>query len=255
MNENFVNLFKKFNDIKKIGWIRSLRKGYTGIGYTFEALIGKSEDSLPTPDFKNIEIKTMRKYSKRKIHLFSTFPDGECESPMKRVLYKLGYPDKKNNDVRVFNMDFNAINYTKIGYYRMGKIEIDYKNKKILLVARDYLGNDLKINTSWSFNLLKDRLYMKLKELVIVEAEAKTINNIEFFQYNRISYYKLRDFDSFIDLIDKGIIDIGFKIGYKKDKDHFGEYKSRGTVFSISMNNLEKLYKKVPLELFEYQLI
>lgn len=255
MNKNFINLYKKFIEIKKIGWIRSLRNGYTGIGYTFESLIGKAEDSSPLPDFNNIEIKTMRKYSKRKIHLFSSIPDGDCENPMKRVLDLLGYPDKKNKKYRVFNMDFDTLDYTKIGYYRMGKLKIDYENEKIFLIAKDYLGSTLNVDTSWSFKMLKERLYLKLKELVLVEAESKIIDNVEYFKYKKINYYKLKDFDTFLNLIETGAINIGFKISYKKDEEHYGEMKSRGTIFSIDMINIEKLYKKIPLDLFEYQLV
>ena len=51
MTNNFDTLLQKFEEIKEMGWIKSLRKGPTGIGYTFEKLIGKDEDSLCCPDF------------------------------------------------------------------------------------------------------------------------------------------------------------------------------------------------------------
>ena len=38
------------------GYVKSIRGGTTGIGATFEALIGKEEDKLSLPDFKGIEI-------------------------------------------------------------------------------------------------------------------------------------------------------------------------------------------------------
>ena len=37
--ENFIILRDKFQKIKKMGLIEPLRKGTTGIGYTFETLL------------------------------------------------------------------------------------------------------------------------------------------------------------------------------------------------------------------------
>ena len=41
-----IKLFLKFNKIRKKGYIKSLRKGTTGAGYTFESLIGWSTNSI-----------------------------------------------------------------------------------------------------------------------------------------------------------------------------------------------------------------
>ena len=57
--------------------VKSLRKEDTGVGDTFEKTIGKDEENLPIADYGFIEIKTTRKYSKKRIHLFNTVPDGD----------------------------------------------------------------------------------------------------------------------------------------------------------------------------------
>lgn len=251
---SIINLYKKFLIINKLGWIKSMRKGYTGLGYTFEYLLGKKEDSLPLPDFGNIEIKTVRYNSRKKIHLFSIMPDGDSIFPT-NILDKLGYPDKTYKNIKVFNMDFNTINYTPIGLYKMGKIIVDSKNEKINFIAIDYLGNNLNIKTSWSFKMLKERLFLKLKKIVIIESLSKEQNNSEYYYYKKMNYYILKDFDTFIKLIEEGTINIGIKISFHKDKENFGKIKTRGTVFSICLNDIEKLYNRIPLELFEYQLI
>lgn len=175
MNKNFISLYKKYQAIRKMDWIENMRNGYSGIGYTFETLIGKEEDTLPIPDYGEIEIKVNRTFSKNEIHLFTTVPDGDYLFPMERVLEKLGYPDKKYNFFKVLNMDFNCKEYTHIGKYRMAKIEIDRNNNKINLVAKDFKGQTIDVGISWSFNLLRERLYLKLKELVIIEANVKKI--------------------------------------------------------------------------------
>ena len=66
-------LLIRYLKVKNKGWIKSLRRGPTGIGYTFETLIGKQEENLPIADFRGIEIKVKRRYSKGNITLFDTY--------------------------------------------------------------------------------------------------------------------------------------------------------------------------------------
>ena len=44
-------------DINRMGYIVSLRKGNTGIGYTLETLLGVAENNLRSPDLENIELR------------------------------------------------------------------------------------------------------------------------------------------------------------------------------------------------------
>ena len=62
---------EKFRQIQNIGLCKSLRKGTTGICFTFESLIGKSEDRSFEPDFKGIEIKVKLAYTKTPTTLLS----------------------------------------------------------------------------------------------------------------------------------------------------------------------------------------
>ena len=60
---NIILLNKKFDTIKN-EWKKSMRLGTSGIGYTFEQLIGKGEDNFPIADYNGIEIKTIHNYIK-----------------------------------------------------------------------------------------------------------------------------------------------------------------------------------------------
>jgi len=57
MNKSIALLQQKFKIIKQKGYIKSVRRGSTGIGATFESLLGKHEESFELPDFHGIEIK------------------------------------------------------------------------------------------------------------------------------------------------------------------------------------------------------
>ncbi len=51
MEKELLLLKQEFERIKNLGYVQSSRKGYSGIGKTFEDLIGKKEDTLETPDY------------------------------------------------------------------------------------------------------------------------------------------------------------------------------------------------------------
>ena len=57
---NIDLLINKFNNIKNMGWVSSIKKGSAGIGLTFEHLIGVNENEFEIPDFNGIELKTKR---------------------------------------------------------------------------------------------------------------------------------------------------------------------------------------------------
>ncbi len=245
MYTDIDNLYKKFIDIRKMGFVPSLRDGPTGIGYTFETLLGKKEDKLINPDFGSIEIKTMSIISRRKLHLFNATPDGDYAQPINRILNSLGYPDKQNPAFKSFHMDVNAKKYTWIGFYKKMRLYVNKYDKKVELFAYRENGNMIDLQTSWSFSLLEERLKTKLAYLAVVEAKKKYINGIQHYHYTKISFYKLRDFKRFIKLIKNGKIMVTFKISTIKTGERIGEIHDHGTDFSIYYKNINRLYKRI----------
>jgi hypothetical protein len=55
---------QKFQNLKKQGFVKSLRKGPIGVGYTFKTLLELKENNLALPDINGIEIKAHRDNSK-----------------------------------------------------------------------------------------------------------------------------------------------------------------------------------------------
>lgn len=92
---NLKELESKLLKIKNMGFVESLRKGSTGIGFTFETLFGVKENNIPIPDIGGrVEIKTIRKDSKSLITLF-TFNRGVWSIKQSELVRKFGYIDKK----------------------------------------------------------------------------------------------------------------------------------------------------------------
>ncbi len=62
---------EKFQELKNKGFVPSIRKGPTGIGFTFETLLNLVENNLAIPDIEDFEIKSHRDSSKSMITLFT----------------------------------------------------------------------------------------------------------------------------------------------------------------------------------------
>ena len=247
MEDNIRKLYDEFKKINARGWIEEKRKGKGAAGYTIEQLLKKNEDNFPIPDFEDIEIKTMNKNTKTNLHLFCLTPDGDYLFPIKRIIDELGCPSKGNHDEKCFYRSFNATSYTSIIYGRKGKIIVDYDNKKLILSVYNNKLENINIGISWSFDYIKERLELKLKNLAVIRVSSCIICGKGYFHYDSINFYKLSNFDTFIKLIDDGIIEVTFKIGVHKSGSKIGQVYDHGTDFSIRLQDIEKLYKKVDI--------
>lgn len=244
MIEDLVELREKFEKIKKMGWVLSQRKGTTGIGYTFEKLLGKEEEQFAIPDYKSIEIKTRFRNSKENINLFTAAPDGDYLFATKRIYDLYGYPDKEFPQYKVF---FAKIGNTPryAGKNFRFRLFVDYKNEIIKVIAIDKGGNIIDTHTSWTFKLLKEKLENKLKYLAFIKADTKFNIDLQFFKYYQLTFFMLRGFDVFLDLIEKDIIFVTFMISVYKSGEKKGLMNNHGVRFDISEDNLEKLFINV----------
>ncbi len=68
---NLEEFKQKFQELRNKGFVKSLRKGPTGVGLTFETLMGVEENNLALPDIDGVEIKAHRDNSKSMITLFT----------------------------------------------------------------------------------------------------------------------------------------------------------------------------------------
>ncbi len=230
-----------------MGWIKEKHKGFSSIGYTFEEMLNKKMDEFPLPDFHNIEIKTMNTHSKSNMHLFNLTPDGDYLFPIKRIINELGCPDKEYKDMKKLYSSFNGRAYTKIIYGRKGILHVNQSTRKLELLIFNNKNENINIGISWSFKYLMERLNLKLRYLAIIRASSRIIDNEGYYYYHTIKYYKLKDFDTFLYLIEHGIIEVTFKNGFYKDGKRYGEVYDHGTDFSININNISLLYDEIKI--------
>ncbi len=243
--ENVVVLKQEFERIKKMGYVKSTRRGFTGIGKTFEDLLGKPEDSLENPDYRGIEIKTKRGYSNAYTTLFCATPQGKSEFEIKRLCNRYGYPDKELKDKKVLATSVQANCVTPVTSRYLFKLWIDYEKQRIYLKICDRNMNLLENDVYWEFEAIQEKLERKLSFLAFIKAWPKFIDGIEHYQYYDIKFYQLKSFDEFLRLIEMGIIRVTFKIGVFRKGTREGEIHDRGTGFEIKESNLPKLFDQI----------
>lgn len=244
MQDNINFLIANFYIIRNMGWIKSMRGGPTGIGYTFESLLGKCEDSLPIPDFDNIEIKTHRSKSKSYINLFNYNPIGSSSYELKRIFEKYGYLSVRNRERRVLYCSVYSDYIVDVGLNYKFSLRIDYDMGRVYLLIFDRLGNFIEKESYWDFDTLRDKIYSKMKVLAYIEADSMYKNGVEYFKYKTITFYRIKGFDTFIDLLRKGKICVNFKVSGYSD-EQLGLIDSHGVSFCIKSSNLNLLYEHI----------
>ena len=60
-----------------------------------------------------------------------------------------------------------------------------------------------------------------------------------------MTIYKLKGFQTFLQLIEEGVISIVFNIGIYKTDDKYGRIYDHGTSFKINTENIYKLFEKI----------
>ena len=243
MNKNFNDLIDKFKIISKKKWIKSYYKGHGTIGLTFEKELGKKIDTNYLPDYNGIEIKCTTRFSRFPISLFSIAFDGPTNKEIIRINEKYGnfdkdFPEKKT---LIRKVRCNELSKLKNNFYLSLEIEKDklfltvYDKNKILIEKESYVY----------LETIKDHLNTKIKQLAIIKASKKKIDDIEYFRYYLISLYTLKNFKIFLDLLTKGEIEVTLNSRINKTGNNAGRYYNKNLVFQIKKDNLEKLFTKV----------
>lgn len=235
---------EKFNKIKNYGWIKSIRKGSTGIGATFEMAMGLNENSLEIPDFNGIEIKTKRNYSNSFTSLFNYAPKAKDYQQVEKLKDKYGYPDKVLKKYKVLNKSLFCNMKIRVSNYYF-TLKVDRLSKKIILKIIDLYGKLIEDEIYWDFDDIKEKLNRKLHFLAFVIASRKIVNNEEFFKYYKMDLYQLTNFENFLNLLEAGVIRITFKMSVYRTGPKIGQLHNHGTSFDIREKDLTKLFDKI----------
>ena len=202
-----AELLGKFDEVKNRGWIDSLREGDTGIGYTFETLLGIKENNDQKADFKGIEIKCKgmkdgNAGNSSKINLFQAGPNWTVKATAKELIRILG---KQGDD----------------GLYTCySQVTATPNNLDLLLdVLSAQSKIDLRKNTDalgyWSFGQLENRLAEKHSRTVFVKARNRSTKSKTQYSYEELVYCDKPSIERFVELVEKRNIVFEFTMSEK----------------------------------------
>lgn len=173
-------LLGKFDEVKERGWIETLRTGDTGIGYTFETLLGIKENNDQTADFKGIELKCKgvkegEGLGAGKINLFQAGPSWRDKMPMKDRIRILGSPGVDGLYSCYSQLTTNPNNLGLL----LSILEAD---KQVGLQKNDErLGH-------WSFDSLAKRLEQKHSRAAFIKARRRITSGRVQYLYEQLVY-------------------------------------------------------------------
>ncbi len=172
---NLDEFRKKFLEIKNKGYVKSLRKGPTGVGYTLETLLGIKENNIALPDISDIEIKAHRSNSNNLITLF-TFNRKAWILPPLEAIRKYGSADKNGRMGIYYTMSLKP---NSAGLF----LFIDNLNISVRHISGEIIAQ-------WNIENLAERFQEKIPALLFVSALTEERNGIEYFYYYRAQLMK-----------------------------------------------------------------
>jgi hypothetical protein len=208
-DEPLTELLMKFDGIKGRGWIDSLRTGDTGIGYTFETLLGIRENNDQLADFQGIEIKCKgskegKVSSSSKINLFQASPIWLKDATAKERIRMLGKPDADDR-YACYSQVTSVPNNLGL------RLDILHALEKIDLRKRtEAIGY-------WSFAQLAKRLSEKHSRAAFVKARVRTTRTRSQYLYEELVYCDRPSIDRFVNLVADRNIVFEFTMSEKAD--------------------------------------
>ena len=239
MDKASEDLVKKFHEVASKGYIKGVGRSWGNIGLTFEDAIGKLPDCKFEPDYEDIEIKCSSRFSRYPMYLFTVAFDSN-ENEVIRLAEKYGYYDKDFPDKKVL---FRKImNYIIENNEYNFMFDVDRNEEKIYLCVFDQNGELLERKAYINFYSLKKHLYTKLKKIAYIKASVKKSEDEKMFRYYSIFLYTLKSFDTFLELIERNILDIQIISRISKSGEDIGRYRNKNVEFSIKKEKIPLLF-------------
>ncbi len=236
----FINKFKK---IKEMGFIKSHRIHDTGIGKTFEDLMGIRENNDLLRDFMDtIELKAQRDYTGSKLTLFTKSPDSP-NGANTLIREKYGYPDEEVPDKNIIHSSLFHTRWVQIKSTQY-QMKLSIESGRLFLKVMNTVTNKIEEpQIYWELETLKKIFDEKCDLIAYIFTKTKKENGIEFFMYEKAIL--LRGFGSskFIELIEKGKIMFDLRIGIFRSGTNEGKTHDHGSAFRISKRDFQELFE------------
>ena len=222
---------EKFDVLSGKGFVPTLRRGSTGIGYTLETMLDIEENNSPGGDFMGMELKAFRDDDlsmddSEKMNLFLKEPkwiDGLKSADRVR---NYGYVDDNGRTALYSTVKIDA-NSHKFAF------EVEDDATKVWLL---FDGQRIAF---WSREILAGRLKEKHTETVFVSAHTRGKGKSEEFHYYGVTWVREPSVDQFIKLLREGEVMLELRMHLKES----GSVRNHGSCFRIKQNRIKDLFK------------
>lgn len=221
---------RKFDVIKSRGYVKTLRSGSTGIGYTLETMLGLDENNDPAGDFQGMELKAYRDSEAtlddtEKMNLFLKEPQWLDGLKSAERISKYGYVDKNGRTAMYSTVTIRENSHGL-------RFELDLPNRKLFLLFK---GERVAV---WSFAVLQRRLSEKHTEAAFIAARTRGNGAAEQFHYHAVTWCSRPSVESLVELIKTRDVMLELRMHVKEN----GSARNHGTAFRVHKNKLPELY-------------
>lgn len=221
-----INEFKrKFKEIKNREFIRSLRKGPTGIGYTLETLLGINENNSAKPDIEGAELKAHRNGVNGLITLF-TFNNKVWKMPPLDAVKKYGSLDKNGRKGLYYTMSLKP---NSAGLF----LNVDKKEISVRHISGEIIA-------VWQLENLANRFLQKIPSLIFVSTFSEERDGWEYFHYYRAQLMQGTSPELLYDQFRAENILVDLRLHDKGTRA-----RNHGTGFRTYEHNLPHLFKNI----------
>jgi len=238
---------KRFNIIKAMGFVPSHRSNNTGIGKTFEDLIGVKENNYQNVDFMGlIEIKSKRELSLSMLTLFTKSPDHPSNSNS-YLKDTYGMLDTEYN-LKKLHTTISATEFNTFGNDIGFKLECNDDEKRLYILVREQVtGKIIDKKVYYTYDKLDEIISSKCKNIAYVSAESKIIDGKEHFKFTGVKLLTGFTFEKFLSCVKKGIIKYDIRIGTYKSGQFYGKVHDHGSGFRVKKNEICSIFKVTDL--------
>ena len=216
----------RLSEIKQMGYVRTLRMGPTGIGYTLETLLGIEENNISTPDLDQVELKAQRENHTGLTTLF-TFNRKAWKMKPLEAIRRYGSLDKNG----------------RLGlYYTMG---LKPNSAGLFLLVEDDAVSVRSVDGSliarWELAEIEKRFQRKVQNVLLVKARVEERGGVEHFHFHRARLLIGGATQSILrEQFISGQLCLDLRLHDKETSA-----RNHGTGFRVNMKDMENFYQTV----------
>jgi hypothetical protein len=227
------------------------------VGDTLESLLGINTNNRIDADYNGlIEVKS-KGGSNTLDTLFTLRPQFDGT---RVAAYEPNDRNRVSAFARIYGYDSDAhLGYSSL-YITIGSMDSPQNNQGFYLVVNDEgrtvnlvwrnpYTNKSEIAAYWTFNDLRQQLYLKHPSTIWVKADVREVNGMVQFQYhNEIEFSKAPQFTTFLSLIKSGVITYDWR-GYTTKSGRYAG-KNHGNAWRIKPYAKAELFGEIETVVF-----